>query len=406
MEGSLVAYKVFTNGSVLNASEVNDNLMNQAVITFSNSAARASAITSPVEGMVTYLEDTDTYQFWNGSAWVAFGGAAGSGNFVQNGAFEINQRNFTSSTAGGFGFDRWKTERSGGTVTASSETFAVGSVPGNFEAKNFYRVVTSGQSASGDFAAPLQGIENVRTLAGQTATLSFYAKAGSGTPEIGIELEQNFGSGGSPSASVSTPLTAVTISTGWVRYTATVSVPSITGKTLGTNNNDTLNVVLWVSAGSDLDSRSSSIGIQNNTFDIWGVQLEAGSTATPFRRNANSLQGELAACQRYYIRFGGDASNEYFGNAIGESSTLSNAIVQYPVQMRVPPTSIDYSTLRVSSQTGNDVALTNVTLTATSTSTKVARLVLTSAGSITANRPYFFGTNGSTNGFLGFSAEL
>jgi hypothetical protein len=69
MEGSLVAYKVFTNGSVLNASEVNDNLMNQAVITFTNSTARASAITSPVEGMVTYLADTNTYQFWNGSAW-------------------------------------------------------------------------------------------------------------------------------------------------------------------------------------------------------------------------------------------------------------------------------------------------------------------------------------------------
>ena len=69
MEGSLVAYKVFTNGSVLNASEINDNLMNQAVITFTNSTARASAITSPVEGMVTYLADTDTYQFWNGTAW-------------------------------------------------------------------------------------------------------------------------------------------------------------------------------------------------------------------------------------------------------------------------------------------------------------------------------------------------
>ena len=64
-----MAYKVFTNGSVLNASEVNDNLMNQAVITFTNSTARASAITSPIEGMLTYLADTDTYQFWNGSAW-------------------------------------------------------------------------------------------------------------------------------------------------------------------------------------------------------------------------------------------------------------------------------------------------------------------------------------------------
>jgi hypothetical protein len=71
MEGSLVAYKVFTNGSVLQASEVNDNLMNQSVIVFSNSAARTSAIPSPIEGMLTYLQDTNAYEYWDGAAWVA-----------------------------------------------------------------------------------------------------------------------------------------------------------------------------------------------------------------------------------------------------------------------------------------------------------------------------------------------
>jgi hypothetical protein len=74
MEGSLVAYKVFTNGSVLNASEINDNLMNQSVMVFSNSAARTAAITSPLEGMLTWLEDVNRYESYNGSAWVpAFG---------------------------------------------------------------------------------------------------------------------------------------------------------------------------------------------------------------------------------------------------------------------------------------------------------------------------------------------
>jgi hypothetical protein len=82
MEGSLVAYKVFTNGSVLNASEMNEYLMNQSVITFSNSTARGSAITTPVEGMITYLEDTQTYESWDGAAWVAFGGGGGGGDFT------------------------------------------------------------------------------------------------------------------------------------------------------------------------------------------------------------------------------------------------------------------------------------------------------------------------------------
>jgi hypothetical protein len=69
MEGSLVAYKVFSNGSVLNASEINDNLMNQSVMVFSNSAARTAAITSPLEGMLTWLEDVNRYEVYT-TSWV------------------------------------------------------------------------------------------------------------------------------------------------------------------------------------------------------------------------------------------------------------------------------------------------------------------------------------------------
>jgi hypothetical protein len=73
MEGSLVAYKVFSNGSVLNASEINENLMNQSVMVFSNSTARAAALTSPVEGMLTWLEDVNRYENYDGTAWVELG---------------------------------------------------------------------------------------------------------------------------------------------------------------------------------------------------------------------------------------------------------------------------------------------------------------------------------------------
>jgi hypothetical protein len=71
MEGSLVAYKVFTNGSTLQASEINDNLMRQSVMVFSNAAARTAAITVPLEGMLTWLEDVNRYESYNGSAWVS-----------------------------------------------------------------------------------------------------------------------------------------------------------------------------------------------------------------------------------------------------------------------------------------------------------------------------------------------
>jgi hypothetical protein len=61
--------KVFTAGEVLAASDVNSFLMNQSVMTFAGTAARSSAIGTAVEGMLVYLEDTNTYQTWNGTAW-------------------------------------------------------------------------------------------------------------------------------------------------------------------------------------------------------------------------------------------------------------------------------------------------------------------------------------------------
>ncbi len=62
--------KVFTAGEILAASDVNNFLMNQTVMSFSGTATRGSAIPTPVEGMYTHLEDTDSLQFWNGSAWI------------------------------------------------------------------------------------------------------------------------------------------------------------------------------------------------------------------------------------------------------------------------------------------------------------------------------------------------
>jgi hypothetical protein len=93
MEGSLVAYKVFTNGSVLPASDVNTYLMDQSVMVFSSSATRAAAITAPVEGMLTWLEDTNTYQNYNGSAWVNLITPATSG------LTKLAQQTFTAATS-------------------------------------------------------------------------------------------------------------------------------------------------------------------------------------------------------------------------------------------------------------------------------------------------------------------
>jgi hypothetical protein len=67
--------KVFTAGEVLAAADVNNFLMNQTVMSFAGTASRTASIPTPVEGMYTHLEDTDTLQFWTGAAWVGVGGA-------------------------------------------------------------------------------------------------------------------------------------------------------------------------------------------------------------------------------------------------------------------------------------------------------------------------------------------
>jgi hypothetical protein len=392
MEGSLVAYKVFTNGSVLNASEVNENLMNQSVITFTNSTARASAITSPVEGMVTYLADTDTYQFWNGTAWTALVSVS-SGNAVINGGFDIWQRGTSlSPTSGADNFlaDRfyYAFNGTGSTRTLSQQTFTPGTAPASgYEAAFFLRhnctVAGSGQTTS----ALVHKIEDVRTFAGQTVTFSIWAKADS-TRNLGVKFGQLFGSGGSAGVNISGTTFALT--TSWARYTFTVDVPSIAGKTIGAGSN------FFIQLDYPLNT--------TQTMDIWGVQLEAGSTATPFRRNANSIQGELAACQRYYERITATAafgSLSPLGMAI--STTQGRVPVQFIVPKRVAPTSVEFGGSLAFSDGVSPAVLTLITL--DSPNPTHTRLAITSS-SLSQYRPYYINANNDTTAFIAVSAEL
>jgi hypothetical protein len=257
-------------------------------------------------------------------------------NKIINGDFCINQRAFTSTTTNGtYGFDRWVIGYNSGTLTYSSQTFTVGSPAATgYESPTFARVVSASQTGAGHFAIINQKIEDVRTLANSTVTISFWAKAGSGTPKVGVEIEQYFGLGGSPSANVTTAFGAVTLSTSWARYSVTATIPNINGKTIGTTANTSFCLLnLWVSSGSSFDTRSSNIGTQNNTFDFWGVQVERGSVATPFEQRP--IQTELALCQRYYYT-SGIVYSQYIANnsnLFGEGFSF-----QFPVTMRATPT--------------------------------------------------------------------
>jgi hypothetical protein len=261
-------------------------------------------------------------------------------NKILNGDFEINQRGFTSNTTNGtYNFDRWYQQNSGGTTTITPQNFTAGSAPvAGYEGRQFCQVITASQSGAGDYAQLTQAIEDVRTLAGQTATISFWAKATSGTPKISVEVIQRFGSGGSPSSDVLTYAGQATISTSWARYSITVAVPSLSGKTVGTTLN-TSNTIwsFWLSAGTNFNARTGSLGVQNNTFQIWGVQVEAGSVATAFQTATGTLAGELAACQRYY-QIAGDTIYEIMDGGYMVNGNVTYPSWIYAVPMRTTPT--------------------------------------------------------------------
>jgi hypothetical protein len=201
-------------------------------------------------------------------------------NKIINGNFNIWQRG-TTSISGGYLADRWAIRSPvsvGGIQTVSRQPFPVGQteVPGN--PKYFHRINAVNATSN---TYMYQRIEDVATLSGNLAILSFYARY-SIPQQLSASLIQGFGSGGSPSNSFAgfnfTPTTS------WKEFAFPVLVPGIAGKTIGANNY--------------LQLQIGTVGIVNGDLDFAQVQLEEGSVATLFEQR--HIQQELALCQRYY----------------------------------------------------------------------------------------------------------
>jgi len=250
-------------------------------------------------------------------------------NKIINGDFSVWQRG-TSFTGFSFGYtaDRYNINRdgSGATVTVSQQAFTAGTAPvAGYEGTYFYRFAQSVAGSGGTYNLPIaQRIEDCRVFAGQTVTVSFWAKADAART-VASALDQVFGSGGS--ATNQNTGSNITLSTSWARYSQTFTLASVAGKTIG--------------SGSYLEFKLYCATNTVQTLDFWGVQVEAGSVATPFTTASNTFQGELSLCQRYYWRLNGtDVTGSTIANIctgyIGSSSAISG-VYPFPVQMRVAP---------------------------------------------------------------------
>ncbi len=169
----------------------------------------------------------------------------------------------------------------GGTATVSRQNFALGQtdVPGNPKFfMNFNQTVSPGSGQS----EIEHRVEFSQRNSNEDVTFNFYAKAAANL-DATVRIRQNFGSGGSPSASVEVASSVIEITTTWTKFTISFAVPDVSGKTLGTDDNDYFSKVLTFDNGQDLFSLDTS-----QWFDGEGVFIE------------KSMREIIEDCQRYY----------------------------------------------------------------------------------------------------------
>jgi len=244
-------------------------------------------------------------------------------NRIINGNFDFWQRGTTASysvTSSKYLADRWLMRTTAtADVTISQQSFTVGQtdVPNN--PKYFYRWdITSHTTGSGRLE---QRIEDVSTFAGNTCTLSFWAKCNS-SQTMSTAYQQIFGTGGS--TAVTTSGSSFSLTTAWQKFTVTVTLPSISGKT--------------IAGGNDFLGLRFNMPATVCTVDIAQVQLEAGESATEFEHRPYTT--ELQLCQRYFEKFApglADGVTVYVGS-YASSPGGSAGTWYFKQEMRAIPT--------------------------------------------------------------------
>jgi hypothetical protein len=318
--------------------------------------------------------------------------AAGK-NKIINGDFGVWQRgtSFSNPTNGTYTADRWFVELDGTgyTRTISQQTFTPGTAPvAGYEGTYFFRWNNSVAGTGNTINALSTRLEDIRQFAGQTATLSFWAKADASRALTVYAYQQSTGGSGTVTTTVGT----ATLTTSWARYTMTVAIPSLSGITIGTNSN--LQIRIAMPTGVTM------------TCDFWGMQMEESSVATAFQTATGTIQGELAACQRYYYLLQSGQS-KFFGTGTYISATNVYVTVPLPVTMRTSAT-LDIVTgtgYYIASSAGGGSDALN-TLTIDGLSTTVIALYNNTQAAGTAGQGCVLLTQNSAFPYIAFSAEL
>lgn len=344
-------------------------------LTLTTNAVLASGVAQflqPVAGTISLVETQPCASFQNK---------------LINPRFDIWQRgtSFAAIASGAYSADRWVHFFDGTTVaTISRQTLTLGTITNDPEYFLRYQATTAG--AGGTFRQFNQRIESVRTLAGKRVQLTFWGKADAART-ITPTLNQNFGTGGAPSGSVDTVGTACNLTTSWTQFTQTFSLPSMSGKTEGTNRDGFLQLLF---------------SMPNNvlfTIDFAEVEIKevAASAQVNCQMEIRPLNIEKGLCQRYAWKSFIDATApaQNVGTGTGElairtptgASAASYIQVRFPVPMRAAPTFTTYNPSAVNAQARDNTAAADCSAIATSAITESSALITwtNAAGSAAGN---------------------
>jgi len=300
------------------------------------------------------------------------GTMAGGKNTIINGAFDIWQRGTSfaiPSTTKTYTADRWIGFRAATGMTISRQASGLD----GFTYSARVQRDSGNASTTAMFFGQDVAIDTAMPLIGKTIVLSFYARAGANYSATGAALpialvtgtnstdQDGFTAGYTGSSTIIGQSPAIT--TSWQRFTYSATIASS-----ATQFYFAVNGVTPVgTAGA------------NDWFEITGVQVELGSVATSFTRAGGTIQGELAACQRYYQKSyaqgtapatafsAAGAVYAYASGTTANGNTINKVI--FPVVLRSAPTMTIYSYAgaasgQVSNSSGADLGANSGTTTA------------------------------------------
>jgi hypothetical protein len=336
-------------------------------------------------------------------------------NRIINGDMRIDQRNsgasLTPTTDGQYTLDRFQVYISQSSKFSVQQNAGSVTPPAGF---NYYAGITSLSSytvGTNDYFCFVQNIEgyNIGDFAWGTAnakaiTISFWVRS-SLTGTFGGSIRNG-------AANYSYPFTyTISSANTWEQKTVNITAP--TSGTWTSTNTSGLQLILGLGVGTansgtagawtgssvlSVTSSTSIVGTNGATFYITGVQLEVGSTATPFERRLYNQ--ELANCYRYC---------KSIGDALaGVANSANNWYFTMPfdIPMRASPSfTVTNSTIKIGNYYSADYISSGSTISLTRTSQYGASGILTGWTGLTTGVAY--SAWGNTNGyFLIVSAEL